>query len=119
MSNLSEVNSFLNLMRVKMRIWQIRFLDERGKNFEAIGHLEIRPVQRQKIIEELIPEDYSEGPIIDKMNGWGEMWIFGKWFNKIEVYIKITLGSEKDPVICISFHPAEHPMNYPLKKENK
>jgi hypothetical protein len=53
------------------------------------------------------------------MSGWGEMWVFGKWLNKIEVYIKITLGSEKDPVICISFHPAEHPMNYPLKKGNK
>jgi hypothetical protein len=119
MTKLSEVESFLKLMRVKMRIWQIRFLDDRGKNFEAIGQLEIRPAQRHKIIEELIAEDYSEGPILDKMSGWGEMWVFGKWLNKIEVYIKITLGSEKDPVICISFHPAEHPMNYPLKKGNK
>ncbi|MDZ4751126.1 MAG: hypothetical protein SGI87_05885 [Flavobacteriales bacterium] len=63
--------------------------------------------------------DYSEGPLEDKMNGWGEMWVFGKWLQSIELYIKISLGSKNDPIICISFHPAEHSMNYTLKKENK
>jgi hypothetical protein len=119
MATLPEVESFLKQMRVKMSIWQIRFLDERGKNLDAIGRLEIPPKQREKIIEELKAVDYSEGPFMDKMHDWGEMWVFGKWFKAIEIYIKITLGTEKDPVICISFHPAEHPMNYPLKKENK
>lgn len=106
-------------MRAKMSIWQIRFLDERGKNFQAIGQLEIRPAQRKQIIEGLKSEDYSEGPIIDRMNNWGEMWVFGKFFKTVEVYVKITLGNERDPVICISFHPAEHPMTYPLKSVTK
>ena len=32
-----------------------------------------------------------------------------------EVYIKITLGYENGQTICISFHIAEHPLNYPFK----
>jgi len=30
-------------------------------------------------------------------------------------FIKITLGIEGSSVICISFHLAEHKMQYPLK----
>jgi hypothetical protein len=35
--------------------------------------------------------------------------------NNTEVYIKISMGLYNSQVICISFHDAEHPMNYPFK----
>ena len=32
-----------------------------------------------------------------------------------DIIIKITLGQPNNSTICISFHLAEHPMNYPFK----
>ena len=43
------------------------------------------------------------------------MWIFGKDVKGKEIYIKITMGSFGNSVICISFHIAEYEMQYPLK----
>jgi hypothetical protein len=45
----------------------------------------------------------------------GEMWVFGKNVKGQEVYIKIMLGQPGRSTICISFHIAEHPLNYPFK----
>ncbi len=43
------------------------------------------------------------------------MWVFGKDIKGREVYIKISLGLENCQTICISFHLAEHNMQYPFK----
>jgi hypothetical protein len=45
------------------------------------------------------------------------MWEFGKQVNDEEVYIKITLGRTSSSAICISFHIAERPIQYPFKEE--
>jgi hypothetical protein len=63
----------------------------------------------------LIATDYCEGPIKDKMNIESDMWVFGKIVKKKEIYIKITMGDFSNPVICISFHLAEKPMQYVFK----
>jgi hypothetical protein len=34
---------------------------------------------------------------------------------KKQVYIKITMGFKGASVLCISFHLAEHELNFPLK----
>ena len=39
-----------------------------------------------------------------------------KDINGQEVYIKIAYGMPNSHAICISFHIAEFPMNYPYKK---
>lgn len=43
------------------------------------------------------------------------MWVFGKDVHDIEVYIKVTVGGFNRRAVCISFHRAEHPLDYPLK----
>ena len=91
------------------------FRDDRGKNTQALIDLELRPIERKAIIEGLEVEDYSEGPIEEKLYGGADMWVFGKTIKKKEVYIKITMGAMSSSVICISFHLAQHKMNYPLK----
>lgn len=68
-----------------------------------------------KIVRNLEVEDYSEGPVVERLNHSGEMWVFGKDVKGREVYIKITLGYDNGQTICISFHIAEHPINYPFK----
>lgn len=110
-----EVEKFLADFYIKVKIFGIRFRDDRKKNRDAILDLEISPRLRETIIMSLEWKDYSEGPITDELNNYGEMWVFGKDVKGAEVYIKITMGAPNTNTICISFHKAEYPMSYPLK----
>lgn len=115
MNTEKEITAFLNNFKTKMGIWDVLFRDDRGKNAQTLAVLEIRPVERKAILESLTFKDYSQGPIEEKLYGGSDMWVFGKIIKKKEVYIKITLGVLGASVICISFHLAEHKINYPLK----
>ncbi len=110
-----EVAGFLKDFKEKMKFWDVLFRDERGKNAQALADLELRPIDRQAVLESLETKDYSEGPLPEKLYGGSDMWVFGKMVKKKEVYIKITMGAPGNSVICISFHPADYKMNYPLK----
>ncbi len=107
-----EVEAFLSSFHEKMKIFGILYRDERGKNQKALEELEIIPSYRKVIIENLVAEDYVQGPVIDELNNLGEMWVFGTDVKGREVYVKIMLGAENSQTICISFHIAEHPLNY-------
>jgi hypothetical protein len=85
MASKQEVQQYLKELKVKMEIFGILFLDDRGKNQQTLHDLEISPAKRKEIISSLKAEDYSQGPLDER-------------------------------AVCISFHIAEHPMNYPLKK---
>jgi hypothetical protein len=115
MATRDEITAFLQDFHQKMKIYDIFFRDERSKNKQLLIDLNIRPIDRKAIIESLKTEDYSDGPIPELLYNTAEMWIFGKEFNNIEIYIKITMGQPSSRVICISFHEAEHPLHYPLK----
>jgi len=111
-----DVLVFLSDFKTKMNIWSIIFLDDRAKNTSTLALLEIPPIQRKKIIEQLQLQDFSDGPIQDNMNIGSDLWIFGKVIKQNEIYIKISLGHPGKSTICISFHTAEHAMKYPYKK---
>jgi len=104
---------FLEDFKIKMKLYGVLFLG-RDKNIQTLLELDISPLDREHILEELVVEDYSEGPKKD-INGGADLWIFGKIVKQQEVYIKITLGEFDNSPLCISFHLAEYPMNYPLK----
>lgn len=110
-----DVRRFLAQFNAKVKIYGILFRDDRGKNQETLQILDITPLQRELIVKNLELQDYVEGPVIDALNKQGEMWVFGKDVKGREVYIKITLGYTNGQTICISFHIAEHPMEYPFK----
>lgn len=110
-----EVATFLKDFKEKMKVWDVLFRDDRGKNTQALVDLEIRPIERKTILNAIETKDYSEGPLEEKIYGGADMWVFGKTVKKKEVYIKITIGAMGNSVICISFHLAQHKMNYPLK----
>ena len=115
MATKEQVEVFLKRLKEKIKVFDIIFRDDRGKNLQTLATLEITPTYRKQVILNIEPEDYSEGPIVDTLNKMGEMWAFGKNVKEQEVYIKITLGQPNNSTICISFHLAEHPMNYPFK----
>jgi hypothetical protein len=111
-----EVESFLNELHTKMKIFGILFRDDRGKNQATLQELEIVPSYRTVVIENLCVEDYVQGPVVDELNRLGEMWVFGKDVKGREVYIKVMITGVTSQTICISFHIAEHPLIYPFKE---
>lgn len=111
----NEVEAFLASFHEKVKVFGILFRDDREKNRKALFDLDISRLERLEIIKSIETEDYSDGPIADELNLGTEMWIFGKDVKGIEVYIKITMGGFNGRTICISFHRAERPMDYPLK----
>lgn len=115
MSTEAEVVFFLKDFKEKMKIWDVLFRDDRGKNSQALIDLELRPIERKNILEALVTKDYSDGPLEEKLYGGADLWVFGKTIKRKEVYIKITMGAIGSSVICISFHLAQSKMNYPLK----
>ncbi len=98
-----------------MDIWGVVVRDDRGKNAQTLLYLEITKDFRKKVLKSLVVEDYSEGPLAEKLYGGADMWVFGKLVKGKEIYIKITMGIAGAQVICISFHIAEHLINYPYK----
>lgn len=118
MASKDEVEQFLKHFYQKLGIYDIVYRDDRGKNLATLALLDMPPSARTKVIKEITVEDYSKGPIIDTLHKIGEMWVFGKDVAKHEIYIKISLGYPNSSTICISFHIAEHPMQYPHKTGN-
>lgn len=110
-----EIESFLNLFKEKMKIQEVLFRDERGKNAQALLDLEIRPVEREEILASLKIKEYCTGPIKDTLYNGSDLWVFGRIIKKKEVYIKISMGFPGSGVICISFHIAERKLKFPLK----
>lgn len=111
----AAVAQFLDDFHPKLGIWGVVYRDDRGKNGKTLLALEMTPDQRTQLIKSLKVEDCCEGPKKDTLNGGPDMWIFGKEYKGIELYIKVTMGLPGMATICISFHIAENPMRYPLK----
>ena len=115
MATKNDVEKFLNQFHEKLKIYDIVFRDDRGKNLQTLAELNITPNERVSVIKTIQVEDYSSGPIVDTLNKMGDLWVFGKDVKGNEVYIKISLGLPNNKTICISFHKAEYKMNYPFK----
>ena len=111
-----QVESFLEELHTKMKIFGILFRDDREKNRNTLQELEIVPSYRKVVVENLRVEDYVQGPVVDELNRLGEMWVFGKDVKGREIYIKVMISGTTSQTICISFHFAEHPMVYPFKE---
>lgn len=116
MTSKQDVEIYLKEFKVKIEIFGILFLDDRGKNFKTLQDLDITPNMRKQLIKTLTIENYSQGPLKEKMHRILPMWVFGKTVKNKEVYIKVSMGIENSNAICISFHLAEHPIKYPYKK---
>lgn len=76
MSTEKEVEAFLKDFKEKMKIWDVLFRDDRGKNTQTLLDLEIRPMDRKVILEELEAKDYCEGPLKEQLYGGADMWVY-------------------------------------------
>lgn len=118
MATRSEVSRFLIEFK--------RLIDDPGA-YVIKGHQKTRDAlirlgwTNQNMTQELrslsVP-DYSSGPNTDEF-GKGDYWVFGKMICGIEFYIKLQIRTRRgeDSAVCISFHPAEHPIHaYPFRE---
>ena len=109
-ATLAEIQKFLNDFHQKVEVFDI------FKNLDTLKALNITRDERLEVVKSIEVIDYSEGPIKNLLNQFGDLWVFGKDVKGKEVYIKICHGKTNQSAVCVSFHIAEFPMNYPYKK---
>lgn len=97
---------------------QLNFtLSKRDKNSDFLFNYDIDINEVPEIINSLDVSNFSEC-ITDEITG-EDLFVFGKYIDNIEVYIKIRIEYYLlKKVICISFHGAEYDMIYPFKEVN-
>lgn len=117
MSTKAIVKSFLQELKQIIKTWDIFFVNRPKNSVQDLADLGITANSRKEIIAQLEIEDYCEGPLPETQFNGKELWVFGKIIKKQEVYIKLTISSATNNAICISFHKAEHPMEFPFKQE--
>lgn len=119
MNEREKVRDFLKLVKTTIEnpvAGEAWVLVPRQENFNCILELGFKNRDIKETLLGLSVEDYSEGPCFDRDQP-GELWVFGKSIENKTVYIKIKLASFSalKMVRVISFHFAEHPLDYPLK----
>jgi hypothetical protein len=112
------IKSFLQELRAIIKSLGIIFFNRSKNNVQNLADLNITAKMREEIILNLEVEDYSEGPLEETQQGGTEMWVFGKVIKGQQVYIKLTISKMTGGAVCISFHKAEFPMEFPLKNQN-
>lgn len=110
-----EIAHFLKEFKQKMKIWDVLFRDERGKNTQSLAEFEIKPSDRKKVLEELNVEDYCQESHEETQHKGIDIWVFGKVIKRKLVCIKISMGFKDASVLCTSFRLAEHELYFPLK----
>ncbi|MBN2258591.1 MAG: hypothetical protein JW704_12375 [Anaerolineaceae bacterium] len=114
----SQIHSFLRDFKELMG-QGCYLVKDHLKNIQALRDLGINARLRDEMIFSIALEDYSSGPSSDEYQR-GYFWIFGKYLESVEIYIKlkiITFDNGNERAVCISFHPSEHPLKYPLKRD--
>lgn len=111
----AEVEQFLEELKDKIKFFDIRFRP-RDKNLQGLADLDIMASKRLQCIMNLRAEDYYAGPKNDTYDAnLPDYYEFGIQIKGIEVYIKISKGLANKAADCMSFHPAEFTITYPLK----
>ena len=116
-----EVAAFLNQFRVAID-YGGRALKDRQKNTQGLIDLGINERQAWDIVMQLTPDSYCAGPIPDDTDQSKDVWIFGHLVSGTLAYIKLRLAPMRgkrhvNHALLWAFHPAEHPMTYPLRQE--
>jgi hypothetical protein len=123
MATRQDVVDFLNLLKGAVMLGNLH-VRNREKNTQGLLDLGISADERKDVILGLVPEDYMAGPKPDDTDLAKEVWEFGKNVEGTEVYIKLRVVQDTRRrhvyhATVWSFHPAEYPMQYPLRGGGK
>ena len=90
------------------------YILERTDNEETLRYLNLTINAVKQEINKLSVENYTGGPEEDDNKKLkGDIWKFGKFIQREEIYIKFRITEEL--VVCISFHIATYKINYIYK----
>jgi hypothetical protein len=115
LGTLKEADAFLQDIQRLIATNGILFMNGRTKNAQSLAKLGISVAIQKEIINSLTASDYCGGPGPDEKYNWKSIGLFGYNYYGTELYIKFSIGIEGPPVVCLSFHEAEHPMKYQFK----
>lgn len=88
---------------------------QRDKNLRDLAALGLLMDDVVRILQSLSVDDYCQGPLADDKGQPKEWWVFGPVYQGTPLYVKLCINSRRY-VECLSFHGAEDPMEYPLRK---
>ena len=121
MPSRQEVGQFLGAFKAALTLGHVRWLRR-----SARAHLSGLEVTRDEATEHLLgltPDNYCKGPEPDDYEPKRDVWIFGCDVAGTEAYIKLALQPDHRRrtvvhAIIWSFHAADHPIQYPLRKSS-
>lgn len=92
--------------------------DPGSKTRSFLKRIDYRDIDVYQVVRRLEVADYSSGPLPDDKGRPRDVWVFGKYLEDYEVYIKLAVYLANGDVraVCVSFHEAEWPLAYPYKK---
>ena len=90
---------------------------EKGYNLsDCRAELGIDNNDIKEYLKDLSIENYVETCDDERNKNSNSYYVFGKFVNEKEIYIKVKIQSyDKKIVVCMSFHFAEYKLNYPYK----
>lgn len=115
-----KIEAVLTLVRrTSMELFRVAGSnDPQSKTRVFVRNIGYRDVDVLQSVQGLEVGDYSSGPLRDNKGRPRDLWVFGKYLEQYEVYIKLTAWLEGGAVrtMCVSFHEAEQPLSHPYKK---
>lgn len=114
-----EISNFL--FKFKARASLIGGVDfvPRDKNLNAIAEFGLTIDDVEKIVLELTPEHYHNGPEADYDGSGDNVWIFGYHLENEEIYIKLSDSESFGRAKCLSFHRSERRLTYPYRDKEE
>lgn len=114
-----KAQAALFLVQMKKLVKEGRYVFiPRDKNIAALAKLGWRETDLVDFLWGLTSENYSSGPEEDLDYPSEEVWIFGDEIDGTEYYIKLKIRLETETVVCISFHAAKEPLQYPFRRRD-
>lgn len=111
-----SVRSFLRSFKRLMRSHQF-YVIPKQENIQALIDLGLTVRNRGDELLSLSVLEYCYGPIPDHDRP-GYVWVFGKEIRSVEIYIKLKIVETEyqTQALCLSFHPAARPLQYPFQE---
>ncbi|WP_460970835.1 hypothetical protein [Spirosoma migulaei] len=113
----TAVEQFLQQIKVKADKHGLAFLEKPTNNLDQLLEMNLTVAQRTSIIKGLSPEDYSTGPYLCNLHPQYPSMVFGRTLQKGEVFIELSKGVDKAPVMCRAFRWASKKLIYPFKNK--
>lgn len=116
-ASIDDINSLLGKAQDRIEHGSVSFV-ERHKNMTFLNRMGISIDDALFMVTILKHTDYYRGPTPERDSKYppGDMWEFGipEELSE-EVYVKLKELHLCEDVLCMSFHNAEFPVNYPYR----